>query len=491
MGSFIAYFLIGLGVGIAIGLVIMYIKSKSAKQAQDLIQKNIDELKATNEVQVAVLKEGHETHVSEIRKGHEVQMADLRQAYDVQIQNLKQAHETQLEELKKAHEIQIKEVKDGTLVQLEEQKKRFDEIVKTVSEQMKTASDQMLKDRQKEFTEASGKNLGNIVDPLKETIEKMKKAMDESSHKQTELSTELKTNIEHLIKHSDSAKKSADELARAFKHGSKVQGDWGETVLTNLLESQGLTRGIHFDIQTAMKDKDGKTIRNEEGSIMRPDVIFHLDSRRSVIVDSKVSLKAFTDYVNAETPEEKELALKAHIESIQKHYKELSAKDYSSYIKPPKLKMDYVIMFVPHSGALWTALNAQPNLWQEAMEENVYIADEQSLYGALKIINLTWTQIAQVQNHEKVFDLANEMVDRVGKFVKSFESVGSALKNAQNAYDDAGKKLEDRGHSIIRTSHKLIQLGAKQNDKNPIPDLLDIDDIPELEEEISTSNESQ
>ncbi len=473
MGDFIIYFLIGLVAGLVIGAIIMRIVSRAKQQAdlsvQNMLQKNLEDLKVANEEQIAELKQSHETYIAEVRKGYEVQLADL-----------KQSQETQLTDLKQAHEKQLKEVKDGTLVQLEEQKKRFDEIVKTVSEQMKTASDQMLKDRQKEFTEASGKNLGNIVDPLKESIKEMKKAMSDSALKQTELSTELKTNIENLIKHSDSAKKSADELARAFKHGSKVQGDWGETVLTNLLESQGLTRGVHFDIQTALKDKDGKTIRNEEGSIMRPDLVLHLDNRRSVIVDSKVSLKDFMDYVNAETPEEKERALKAHVDSIQKHYKELSAKDYSSYIQPPKQKMDYVIMFVPHSGALWSALNAQPNLWQSAMEQNVYIADEQSLYGALKIINMTWTQIAQVENHQKVFALADEMVDRVGKFVKNFEGIGSALKNAQKAYDEAGKKLEERGHSIIRTSQKLIDLGAKQNDKYPIPELLDVDDIPEI-----------
>ncbi len=480
MTNFIAYFLIGLAFGLVLGIVFMHIKSKANKQVdgavQDILQKKIDELKATNDVQIAVLKEGHETHVSEIRKGHEAQIADLRQAHYVQIADLKQNHESHVVNLKQSHEVQLKEVKDGVAVQLEEQRKRFDEIIKTVTEQMKAASDQMLKDRQKEFSEASGKNLGNIVEPLKETIERMKKAMDESSHKQTELSTELKTNIEHLIKHSSETKKSADDLANALKHGAKMQGDWGETILTNLLESQGLTKGIHFDVQATLKDKDGKQAR--------PDVILHLDKLRSVIVDSKVSLTAYIDYVNAETQEAKDKALKSHIESIAKHVKELSAKDYSSYIQSPKQKMDYVIMFVPNTGALWTALNAQPDLWRNAMEKNVYIADEQSLYGALRIINLTWTQIVQVQNHEKVFELADQMIDRVGKFIQYFEKVGKSLKDAQNAYDEAGKKLEERGHSIIYTSRRLIKLGAKQNDKNPIPDLIDMNDIPEIDENI-------
>ena len=130
--------------------------------------------------------------------------------------------------------------------------------------------------------------------------------------------------------------------------------------------------------------------------------------------------------------------------------------------------MNYVIMFVPHTGALWTALNAQPDLWRKAMEKNVFIADEQTLYAALHIINLTWTQIAQAQNHEKVFALANEMIDRVGQFVRKYEEVGKALAKAQTAYEEGGRKLAPQGQSILTTAGKLIKLGAKQSDKNPI-----------------------
>ena len=139
--------------------------------------------------------------------------------------------------------------------------------------------------------------------------------------------------------------------------------------------------------------------------------------------------------------------------------------------------MDYVIMFVPHTGALWTALNAQPDIWRKAMEMNVFIADEQTLFAALRMINLTWTHIAQAENHEKVYELANEMLDRVGKFIKSYESIGKALENAQKAYDDGEKKLLPGGQSILQTCAKLEKLGAKQNIKNPIRQLDAITDI--------------
>ena len=361
------------------------------------------------------------------------------------------------------------------------QQARFDEMMAKVSAQVKSATDDMLKQRQKEFAESSNTNLGQIVNPLRETIEKMKQAMNENTLKQTSMSTEMRTNIEHMMRQSAAAQRSAEELTRVFKHGTKVQGDWGETVLDELLEAQGLTRGIHYDTQAVIRDAEGRTVKTEEGSLMRPDVILHLDQRREVIIDSKVSLTAFIDYVNAETEEARQQYLKAHIDSLQKHVKELSVKDYSSYIQPPKVKMDYVIMFVPHTGALWTALNAQPDLWRRAMDKNVFIADEQTLFAALRIINLTWTQIAQAQNHEKVYALANEMIDRVGQFMKKYQAIGKALDSAAKAYEDGEKKLLPGGQSILQTCGKLVKLGAKQSDKNPLPQLVDVDEVPALE----------
>ena len=219
--------------------------------------------------------------------------------------------------------------------------------------------------------------------------------------------------------------------------------------------------------------------------MLRPDVILHLDQRREVIIDSKVSLTAFIDYVNAETEDERQRCLKLHLDSLTKHVKELSSKDYSSYIKSPKVKMDYVIMFVPNTGALWTALNAQPDLWRRSMEKNVFIADEQTLFAALRIINLTWTQIAQAQNHERVFELANEMLNRVGQFWKEYEAMGKALKKVSEAYESGRNKITDGGTSINTTANKLIKLGAKQSDKNPLPQLLDLDDIPQIESSVA------
>lgn len=360
------------------------------------------------------------------------------------------------------------------------QEQRFNETMARMSEQMKNATADMLKDRQKEFADSSNQQLGQIVNPLRETIDKMKQTMADTTLKQTEMSSVLKDNIERSMQQAMAAKKSAEELANALKHGSKVQGDWGEAVLDELLTSQGLVRGIHYDTQAVIRDAQGNTVHTDDGATLRPDVILHLDQRREVIIDSKVSLTAFLDYANADNEADRQRFLKTHIDSLQKHVKELSTKDYSAYVQPPKVRMDYVIMFVPNTGALWTALNAQPDLWRKAMEQNVFIADEQTLFAALRIISLTWTQIRQAENHEQVYRLANEMLDRVGQFMKKYTAIGKALKTATTAYDDAERKLQPSGQSILQTCAKLQKLGAKQSDKNPLPQLIDIDEVAAL-----------
>lgn len=368
---------------------------------------------------------------------------------------------TRLEETKR----DMRERNDEAMSMLQS---NFNETIAKVTAQVKAETGEILKARQEEFSQSSSRSLGQIVDPLKQNIQELRKAMEAESKEQAERNGEMRERIRNLMLHSEAARKSADELAAAFKHGSKVQGDWGETILEELLTSQGLTKGIHFDVQAVIRDSEGKALHSETGGTVRPDVILHLDEHRDVIIDSKVSLTAYVDYVNATDQAQRENFLKAHVDSLKRHVKELSAKNYSSYIQAPKVSVGYVIMFVPNAGALWSALNAEPSLWRRAAEMNVYIADEQSLYGALKMVSLTWTQVAQAQNHEKVYELANEMVDRVGMFMERYEAMGKALDKAREEYDNGMKKLSPQGQSILNTSGKLIKLGARNSDKHPL-----------------------
>ena len=457
---------LGVALGVLIGFIVARGKNKGVQNTVDKLQWQLDNERANADVassnfqkQIAEVKAEAKEQIEEIKADCDKRIAEAKADADKKAQEAMEALEQRHAQARKA------------------QQDLFEETMNKVTAQVKNATDDMLKQRQKEFAESSNTNLGQIVNPLRETIEKMKQTMSDNTLKQTELSSEMKANIENMMRHSAAAKESADELARVFKHRSKVQGDWGERVLDELLTSQGLTQGVHYDIQTTIRDAADNVVRTDTGGNLRPDVILHIDNNREIIIDSKVSLTAFIDYVNAETEEERHKYLKAHIDSIQKHVKELSKKDYSSYIKAPKVKMDYVIMFVPHTGALWTALNAQPDLWRKAMEMNVFIADEQTLFAALRMINLTWTHITQTENHKKVYELANEIIERVGMFMESYEKIGKAIGDAQKAFDDGGKKLAPKGQSILTTCAKLTQLGAKQSSKHPIRQIEGVTDI--------------
>lgn len=470
-----------------------------AQQQLDIAKREaserLDAAKAEAQQQLEAAKKEANEQLEATKKEASEQLAKTKAEAQQQLETLKKEASEQLETTKKEASDLLAKTKAEAEAQQQKalaekdaawndimkgQEQRFNETMTRMSEQMKNATADMLKDRQKEFADSSNQQLGQIVNPLRETIDKMKQTMADTTLKQTEMSSVLKDNIERSMQQAMAAKKSAEELANALKHGSKVQGDWGEAVLDELLTSQGLVRGIHYDTQAVIRDAQGNTVHTDDGATLRPDVILHLDQRREVIIDSKVSLTAFLDYANADNEADRQRFLKTHIDSLQKHVKELSTKDYSAYVQPPKVRMDYVIMFVPHTGALWTALNAQPDLWRKAMEQNVFIADEQTLFAALRIISLTWTQIRQAENHEQVYRLANEMLDRVGQFMKKYTAIGKALKTATTAYDDAERKLQPSGQSILQTCAKLQKLGAKQSDKNPLPQLIDIDEVAAL-----------
>lgn len=334
---------------------------------------------------------------------------------------------------------------------------RFNSTVKMVKEQMENATSEMLKRRQEEFTTASNANLTGIVNPLKETMEKMKEEMAKNSTVQTTMSAEIKTNMEHMIRQSIEAQKSAEELTRAFKHDSKTQGDWGEVILSNLLAQQGFTEGKDFETQVVMRDEDGITIQPAEGENLRPDVLLHLDEKRDIIIDSKVSMTAYINYANATDENQRRLYLKEHIASLRSHVDELSAKNYPMY--QVNTHLDFVIMFVPQVPALWAATSEDPSLWQDAMQKKVFIADEHTLYAALRIIRITWTHIDQEKNHQRLYDLAQEMIERTGNFLKDYNSIGKNLQDALDAYESGKKRLMPDGRSITTTANQILALG--------------------------------
>lgn len=471
---------IALSVGFIICFLIMLGRNGGKKRdemANALYEEREAAVKRENEQRLETQKLLWETKIGEqekvFRKELELKdgfIAEQKLSFDRERQSLNEAFNERLKEQERHYKELAASMEEAHKGSLEALKAKFNETINTMSEQLKTVTGEMLRQRQEEFAENSKERLDQLLHPLQFTITEMRKAVAENTNKHSELGGQLDAGLKTLMNHTAAAQASADKLASALRGNNRVQGEWGETVLRELLESQGLKEGTHFDVQSV--------ISNADGSQIRPDVILHLDQGREVIIDSKVSLSAFMDYINTDSDEAKTVAIRDHIASIQRHVDELSRKDYTSYIKAPKTKIDYVIMFVPNTSALLLATANNPDLWRKAMEKNVYIADEQTLYAALRIISMTWTHIAQVQNHERVFELAEEMMDRVGQFMKHYQEMGKKIEGAAKSYEDGLKKLSEGKQSIPGTCGKLIKLGAKQTKNSRLipPEMLEIEE---------------
>lgn len=348
---------------------------------------------------------------------------------------------------------------------------QFEEQLKRVEAQLKNATQEVLRQRTDELTQTNSTQLNAILLPLKDSIRDMKTAMDSSRDTHNRNTASLEKAIEEVMKRTGDIGREADKLAHALKNESKVQGNWGELILDEILASQGLKEGVHYEKQVTLRDSAGRALLNEDsGQRMIPDTILHYPDGKDAILDSKVSLKAFVDYQNAETEEEREEALARHLKSVRNHVAELARKDYSSYVKAPRQVLGYVIMFVPNEAALQLALYNDATLWREAFGRGVFITSEQNLLAALRMIQLAWTQQQQNQNQEQIFDTARMLLDRVADFIKLFDDMGQRLHDATAFYTKAADKLRDGRQSVVGASNKLIKLGARMSAKKNLPE---------------------
>lgn len=348
---------------------------------------------------------------------------------------------------------------------------RLKEQISMLRQQMQNATQQMLKQKSDELSENNQTQMNALLTPLKQSISEMKQTMESSRDVHNRNTASLEKAIEEMMKRTADIGKEADKLAHALRNENKIQGNWGELILDDLLCGQGLKEGLHYEKQVTLRDHLGRAIKNEEsGKKMIPDTILHYPDGKDAIIDSKVSLTAFVDYQNAENDEERNEALKRHVQSIRQHVNELARKDYSSYIKPPRQSLNYVIMFVPNESALQLALQSEPTLWHEAFERGVFITSEQNLMAALRMIQIAWTQVQQARNQEAIFDTARMLLDRVADFLKFFDEMGQKLQDAHSCYVKSANKLRDGRQSVVGGANKLIRLGAKPSSNKNIPE---------------------
>ena len=330
------------------------------------------------------------------------------------------------------------------------------QMKETVVASVTAETEKLLKTREKELTDGNQEKMDGIIKPLKESIAAMEKAMKDNvdSHLKstTELSEQLKNAVKEMQEKTSDVGKKADTLSEALTGKPKVQGCFGENFLDAILAGEGLQEGVHYTREAANDD------------LSRPDFVFHFKDgyeQKDLVVDSKVSLTAFVDYMNAETPELKKEALDRHIKSVRKHIDELAKKEYAK--KRAKSFADYVLMFMPRDMAFRVALEAEPMLWQEAYHKNVLIATEQTIMPFLKIVQLTWNKYQQDTNIQKITEAAQNMIDRVGAFYDLYIDLGKKLKAVGNAYNNGISKLKPEGQSITTSAKQVIALGAKRS----------------------------
>lgn len=310
--------------------------------------------------------------------------------------------------------------------------------------------------------QAQENGLGLILKPLREELDSFRKAVNDTYSAETRQHISLQEHIKLLVETNRTIGREARELSRALKGDSKVQGDWGEMVLESILEKTGLVEGEHYHVQPT-QDAEGNPYENESGARLRPDVVLHYPSRGDLVIDSKVSLKSYIDYVNAGEDTGREAALALHVKSVRSHVRELRDKRYQDNInrKTGQRTMEFAMMFIPNEGAYLAAMHSDPGLWQEALESHVIIVSPTHLVCVLSMIEQVWDENRRDRNATEIAEAAGRMYEKFVGFMADMEKIKKAIDGADKAYGDAMNKLREGKGNLIKRAEDIRELGAK------------------------------
>ena len=310
-------------------------------------------------------------------------------------------------------------------------------------------------EKSKSMSENNRTQLGDILTPFKSDLENLKKTINDCYVGEMSEVKSLKEQVKDLRDLNNTIGREAKELTMALRGNSKVQGDWGEMLLKQLLEKSGLEENVNYVLQ-ATENEDGTKIKGENGGQLRPDAIFYLPEGKSLIIDSKVSLTAYTDYINASV-EDQPAMLASHLRSIKTHIDELARKEYPKYVKN---SADFVMMFVPNEGAYLAALNADKDLWENAYNRHIVIISPTHLISVLKLMYQLWIRDKQTKNALKIADETGKLYDKFVNFVGDLEDIGKHLDKANSVYEEAFKKFSSGRGNILSRVESIRELGV-------------------------------
>lgn len=315
---------------------------------------------------------------------------------------------------------------------------------------------QLLSEQSHAMREANEARMGEIVKPLRDNLESLRRTIDGYKTEQVSYAAALKQQIKDLSDMNRNISQEAKELTLALRGDSKVQGDWGEMMLKQILDMSGLQEGVNYETQMT-READGSVLKGESGGRLRPDVVFFMPDNKRLIIDSKTSLTAYIDYVNATDDGERADALKRHLTSVRKHVDELAAKKYQTI----KDSADFVMMFVPNEPAYMLAMSTDATLWEYAYKRQVVMVSPTHLISVVKLISQLWARDRQSKNAIAIADEAGKMYDKLVGFIADMEQVGKALDGAQKAHAEALKKLSEGRGNLVGRAAKIKDLGAK------------------------------
>ena len=376
---------------------------------------------------------------------------DVLQEEVASLKSEKAALESRLEVQQQAQEAMLKAEKEHAAKSLEE---------------MRTAFKALSAENSEHFRKASAESVGELLKPIQEKFKEFSEHVKSSDEKNAERSGSMEKMIRILSEQSRSVGDQARALADAITGQSKTQGDFGEMLLVDLLRESGLQEGVNFDVQGVLRDEQGHEIKSDEGRTLSPDVIVHYPDGGEVIVDSKVSLKAFVEWNQATLPEDRKKWAREHIRSIRSHVDELRGKDYASYIPEGRRKIDYNLMFIPIENAFRLMQEEEPLLWQQAKNQGVLIVSQMSLAIVLNMILVAWRQFDQQRNIQEVFKTASELMSALENWMGEYAKMGERLEALNKSYGESTRMLKESSQSVVKKVAKLEKLGATRKRSN-------------------------
>jgi len=363
--------------------------------------------------------------------------------------------EAELKELVTS-ESRLKQENKNLTDRLSEQRLEFEKMNERFKNEFRTLAADILKKNTVEFSEANQKQVGALLEPLKQNIEKFEKQVRDVYTKENESRSKLFGQVEELMKLNSQISEDANNLTKALKGDSQKQGAWGEFILESILEHSGLEKGIEYETQVSNRTDDG---------IFRPDVIVKLPDNKCIIIDSKVSLKAYESYVNADSQEDRDRFLAQHIASLRQHVKGLSSKNYQE--KTNGISLDFVLMFVPIEAGFSEALKSDRDLYNFAWDNRIVIVSPTTLLATLKTVASVWTHEKQNKNVLEIAKESGNLYDKFKLFLDDLERIRKGVETTSKAYDDAMNKLHTGKGNLIRRAEKIKALGAKASKEIP------------------------